>query len=363
MRLFAGKSSSLLGLDIGVAAVKLVELSAGEPHCRVEAFAVEPLPAHAIGTGNGGNISDADAVGEAVRRAVKRSGSKTRNAAVAVAGSAAITKTIALDASLTDADMEMEIALDADRHLPFPLDDVAMDFESMNLSVADPSQLDVLLVACRQEQVASLEATVALGGLKAVVVDVDTFCLHRVVDLLSNGPRGGATGLADVGAACVTLLVVDGDAVLFHREEAIERDEPMHGGAAVDGWHSPATAAPPAWADGSNDPRLHAISRLLRLYASAGRQGGGTSAGLHSFETGLGRLLLSGDGANAELASAATQSLGRQVELAAPFAELGVAQGIDAGLLDRQAPCLVKACGLALRISDQHETRRQRWCA
>lgn len=343
MGFFARRSPALLGLDIGASAVKLVELSRAAQPCRVEACAIEPLPPDAAAARASGDTS---VVAEAIQCAVENAGSKTRNVAVAISASAAITKTIAMDASLPDADLEAEVLLAADRHLPFPLDDMALDFESLNLSVVDPSKVDVLLAACRLEQVESLEAMTALGGLKAVIADIDSYCLQRAVDASAADSASGPIGLVEFDALSVALIVCDGDTVIFHREEPVDAQfsSPREGPA--------------------DDELLRVVARLLRLYASAERQRQTSSA---AFEPpangGLNRLLLAGDGASSGFAAVATQRFGVPTELADPFANLATARRVDTDLLRCQAPRLAKAYGLALRAFDDRETRTNRWCA
>ena len=81
------RKGSLVGLDITTSSVKLIELVASGRGYRVEAYAAEPTPPNAI---NEKAIVDAEAVGEAIRRAHKRAGTKTREAAIAISGDAAI---------------------------------------------------------------------------------------------------------------------------------------------------------------------------------------------------------------------------------------------------------------------------------
>ena len=88
---FGKRYRPLLGLDITTSSVKLIELTMSGGQYRVEAYAAEPTPHNAI---NEKAIVDAEAVGEAIRRAVKRSGAKSRLAAIAISGDAAITKVI-----------------------------------------------------------------------------------------------------------------------------------------------------------------------------------------------------------------------------------------------------------------------------
>ena len=93
----------LVGLDITTSSVKLIELTESGKGFRVESYAAEPTPPNAI---NEKAIVDADAVGEAIRRAHKRAGTKTREAAIAISGDAAITKVIQMPKSLSPTDLE-----------------------------------------------------------------------------------------------------------------------------------------------------------------------------------------------------------------------------------------------------------------
>ena len=78
---FGKRYRPLLGLDITTSSVKLIELTMSGGQYRVESYAAEPTPHNAI---NEKAIVDAEAVGEAIRRAVKRSGAKSRLAAIAI---------------------------------------------------------------------------------------------------------------------------------------------------------------------------------------------------------------------------------------------------------------------------------------
>ena len=89
----------MLGLDISSTSVKLVELSKSGGEYKVENYGIEPLPENAVVEKN---ISDIEGVGEAIQRLVERCKTKEKLAAVAVAGSAVITKTIEMTATLNE---------------------------------------------------------------------------------------------------------------------------------------------------------------------------------------------------------------------------------------------------------------------
>ena len=81
--LLSTKTPPLIGVDISSTAVKLLQLSQSGGRYRVEHYAVEPLPPNAVVEKN---IVEVEAVGEAIKRALARSGAKSKFAAAAVAG-------------------------------------------------------------------------------------------------------------------------------------------------------------------------------------------------------------------------------------------------------------------------------------
>ena len=102
------KARPLLGLDISSSAVKLVELTAnGKEGYRVERYTIEVLPKDAV---SDGNIANMDGVVDAVKRAWKRLGTSTRNVAMALPGSAVITKKIIVPAGLIPACHALNVA-------------------------------------------------------------------------------------------------------------------------------------------------------------------------------------------------------------------------------------------------------------
>jgi type IV pilus assembly protein PilM len=155
----------LLGLDITTSSVKLIELTMSGGQYRVESYAAEPTPHNAI---NEKAIVDAEAVGEAIRRAVKRSGAKSRLAAIAISGDAAITKVIQMPRSLGENELEGQVEMQADQYIPFPMEEVSYDYQVVGPSEKDPEMLDVLLVATRTENVEQRQRSRAsLGTYRA----------------------------------------------------------------------------------------------------------------------------------------------------------------------------------------------------
>lgn len=207
----------MLGIDISSTSVKLLELSRSGGRYRVESYAVEPLPPNSVVEKN---ITDAELVGDAIGRAVKKSGTRTRTAACAVAGSAVITKIISMPANLSEDEMESQIQIEADQYIPYPLEEISLDFEVLNPSETDPGRVDVLLAASRSDNVDVRVAALEVGGLQAKVVDVEAFGLENAVALLLNDiGNPHVIAIMDVGATTSTLSVLEDHSIVYTREQ------------------------------------------------------------------------------------------------------------------------------------------------
>lgn len=225
--LFGGKKEELIGLDISSSAVKLLELSRLGDRYRVESFAAEPLPAGAV---NEKQIADVRQVGDAISRALKRAGTRTRSVAVAVAGSAVITKVVQLPSSLSDHDMEEQIKAQADQYIPFPIDDVNLDFQVLNARSTQAGDrggtygdCDVLLAACRKEQVESRCAAAELAGLVPRVVDIEAYAMENACMFLQHQMPARGVGktvaIVDAGASTTSLLVLHDQKTVYTRDQ------------------------------------------------------------------------------------------------------------------------------------------------
>jgi type IV pilus assembly protein PilM len=199
----------------------LIELTSSGSTYRVESYAAEPTPANAI---NEKAIVDAEAVGEAIRRAVKRSGTKVKDVAFAISGDAVITKVIQMPSNLASSDLEGQVELQADQYIPFPMEEVSFDFEVIGEAERDPDMQDVLLVATRTENVDQRQVAVETAGLDARVVDVEAFAVENACQLLAhqmleNG-EGKFIAIVDFGASSTTFSVLKDLKVIYTRDFA-----------------------------------------------------------------------------------------------------------------------------------------------
>ncbi len=208
---FRRQGDTALGVDINEAGVKLVELGRSSSGYTVQAYATQGLPAHAMVDGK---LLDLEGVAHALRQGLSRLCTAARHAAVAVSGPSVITRVIDMEAGLSDEEMSWMIEMEADQYIPYPLDEMALDFQVRGPSAGNSARVEVLLAACLKEQVEAREAVLALAGLVPRVVDVEGFALARACgqDFASFTPGhrvDGAQWAVDaqgMGVACGLAL-------------------------------------------------------------------------------------------------------------------------------------------------------------
>lgn len=348
--MFSRKSASpVVGIDISSTAVKLLEISPRGKRYRVESYAVEPLPSNAVVERT---INDVEVVGEAIKRAVKRAGTKSKHAAVAVAGSAVITKVIGVPAGLNEAELASQIELEADQSIPFPIEEVSLDYVVLGPSEKNPQMEDVLLAASRSENVDARVEAIQLAGLSVQLVDVEAYALEAAFSLIAPqlpSEGKGTVAVIDIGATMTTLNVLHNRKTVYTREqifggkqltEAIQQRYGLSFEEA--GKAKKMGGLPDEYSTEVLEPFKEAmaqqVSRSLQFFFSASQY------------TRVDQIVLAGGCANIPgIATLIEGKTGVRTALANPFADMALASRINAHALSNDAPAMTIACGLALR--------------
>lgn len=345
---------ALLGIDISSAAVKLIELNRDAGVYRLESLAVVPLGHGAVVDKTLANV---EVIGQAVRAVVKLSGTRLKQAALAVPTSAVITKTIPMPASLSEEELELQIELEADRYVPYPLDEVSLDFEVLGPSEKNAEMMDVLLVASRRENVDDRVAAVEFAGLKAGIVDVESYAIENAFNLLLDAGEdlvasGRTVAVADVGATMMTLNVIHGGRCIYIREqgfggkELTQEIQRKYGlSFAEAGLAKKLGSLPENYAAEVLEPFKQAMSQqitvALQFFQSS------------SAHRDIDKLVLAGGCASIRgIREYIEPALGLPTEVADPFAHMVVSSRIKTQTVRSEAPAMMVACGLALRSFD-----------
>lgn len=346
------KSSPVLGIDISATAIKLLELSRSGSRYKVESYAVEPLPANSIVDKNI-NLDSIEDVGQAISRLVNKSGTKVKDAAIAVSGSSVITKVISMPGDLSEQDMESQIEIEADQYIPFPLDEVAMDFEVLGSTEGNADNVDVMLAAARSETVDNIKAVIESAGLIAKIIDIEAFAVENTLAMMAKeqfGSENEIFAVADIGSAITTFSVTQNMKIVYSREqqfggaqltEDIQRRYGLSYEEAGKAKRMPETLPDnyePEVLEPFKDSMAQQISRAQQFFYASNTLGD------------IDRLILAGGCASISgVADLIESKVGISTIVANPFANMSVSSKVSTKGLSNDAPGLMIACGLALR--------------
>jgi len=348
LRLFGvAKTSPVLGIDISSTTVKLLELSRQGGSYRVESYAVAHLPPEAVIEKN---VNQVETVGALIRDLVARSKTRVKRIAAAVSGSAVIIKTVTMPDGLSDEELEAQLAVEADQYIPYPLEEVAIDFEV--LAPAANNTVTVLLVACHQQTIDARVDALEIAGLTVGIMDVEVLAMGRALALLEKqlpGENLRSLAMVDIGASMTTLSVFSDGESVYTREQFFGdkqlTDEIMNRyGLSFEeaGLAKKQQGLPEDYEQEVLQPFREAlvqqVSRSLQFFLSS------------SEHASLDCIVLCGDVASISgLGELAQERLLTPVIIANPFADMTVGPRVDAQALVRDAPAMMLACGLAMR--------------
>lgn len=348
--LFGKKKPPLVGIDISSTSVKLLELSRDLHGYRVESYAMEDIPSEAI---HENEIKNIEAVGLAVERALKRSRTRTKYGAIAVAGSSVITKTIQMNAHLNENEMAAQIQLEAERYIPFPLAEVNLDFQILGRSQKNPEMVDVLLAASRSEVVETLVEALNIGGLTAKVVDIEAYAIERAFNLISDQlPHSKdqlTVAIADIGANMTNVSVLYGRTTVYTREQMFggrqltEEIQRRYGLSAEEAKLAKIQGGLPEdyqveVLEPFREAVVQQVSRSLQFFFSSS-----------DFSHVDHIVLAGGTAALPGLAQKVREKLGIPTIVANPFQNMSIAPRVSVPAINADAPALMICCGLALR--------------
>lgn len=351
-RFFGRESRELMALDISSTRVKLLVLS-GEPgNYQIDAYASENLPAGAM---TDSQVAEPELISQTVNRTVQRSGTRLRQAAVAVSGSAVISKIIDMPATLTEDEIEQQIGFEADQYIPYPVEEVSLDFQVLGPNEQDSEMNRVLLAACRRDTVEMHQAALEMAGVHARIVDVEGYALQNACQLLAkqmpDEGMGRTVAVVDVGASNTVVNVLHDMETIYAREQAfgghqllddIQRhydlesaDEALTKLRAGELDADLGEIILPPFAD----QLAQQIERSLQFFFSASTQ-----------HDNIDRILLTGGGALLPGIDGLTeQSLEIPVSIGNPLAGMRASGSARRNKVEAEAPALMVATGLALR--------------
>jgi len=216
-------SSALIGIDFGSNSIKAIAISKGAATFQIDAV-VEIAVSKGLIVDN--HFEDIAKLTGIIKQLRKSFPSTYKNVAIAVNGADVITKVIPINAKLNELDLEAQVEIEAENSIPFPLDEIFLDFEILSRNVSDDSFNDVLLSAARKEVVLAQVHCVEDAGFVTKIVDVGSHAQARACELLfDRADYDKGIAIVDIGASQMMLNIVHQGNVIFSRSK-------NHGGAA-----------------------------------------------------------------------------------------------------------------------------------
>jgi type IV pilus assembly protein PilM len=350
LKWFQPKPRSILGIDITSTAVKVLEISGDRDCLCVESYGREVLPPNAL---DGHVIKDIDAVAACIKRVFNRIQTHCKQVVLAVPDAAVISKTVQINDGMSEQEMEELVVIEADKYIPYPLDEVNLDFEILGKSEKNSAMVDVLIVASRAENVNNIVETVARAGLEVIAVEVESFAVERAAQLLAKDlPAAGqdkTVAIIDIGATYTHLFVLHGMELVYSRDEKFG-DKQLIQAVAEHYQMTPEEAAlakeqgrlPEDYETEILEPFkeniLVQIKRTLHFFYST------------SQEDFVDHILLAGGVARLPgLAALIQEQVGVATTVANPLGNMTLGKKDLLDSINNDAPALMVACGLALR--------------
>jgi len=346
-----GEGKNLVGVDIGASGVKVCQVRESRKGIGLLRLGFVPLGPHAIVDGQ---VMDQSAVIEAIGRAFSEAKIRQKECAVSVSGQSVIIRKITIP-MMSDAQLEEQIQWEAEQHIPFDIKDVQVDYQVLRKR-PETSQMDLLLVAAKRDQIEDYAQLARNAKLKPVVCDIDAFTVQNLFEFSRGLPPDQTIALINVGASLSSLNIVSNGISAFTREianggnvitEEIQRQLSVPfeqaeaykcGGSGVgDGGIVPQQVV--QIAEAVADSIAAEIQRSIDFYMAT------------SGEAEISRIYVTGGTANLPSLGGAIQRRARvPVEAWAPTEKVAIeAKEVDANLFQIRAAQLAVALGLSLR--------------
>lgn len=342
MALFS-RGRVVAGLDIGSGYVKLALVDHGGDQPEVCGLAIRPTPRGAVVDGE---VIEPDRVAGAVRELMEESGIRSRNTVAALGGHDVFIKRVTLPC-MEEKEAGGAIRREAERHVPFDLDEVRLDFQILPRRQST-SHIEVLLVAAKRERVDERVSLLAKAGIRAAAMDIEAFALHNAFAHNYPGTADGVVALVNVGRDVTNLNVIEEGVPVLVKDlpvgsrkvaESLQRDFRLTEEQAeqVLQGHQPLEGVQRVVADGV----------ALGIRRAAAYLGGRKSG------DGVGRIFLSGGGACMPgMVEALAERVQVETLLVNPFERVPLREEARGRrLLTSAAPMMFLPVGLALRAA------------
>jgi type IV pilus assembly protein PilM len=197
------RKGNILGLDIGSSSIKVLELAEMKGGYQLKNFGIAPLPPEGIVDGA---LMDSVTIVDSIRGLTSALRIKTKDVVTSVSGHSVIVKKINIPV-MTEDELDESIQWEAERYIPFDINDVNIDFQILGPTEGNEELMDVVLVAAKKDIINDYLSVIIEAGFNPVIVDVDSFALENMFE--ANYATGdGVIALANIGASVTNINIL-----------------------------------------------------------------------------------------------------------------------------------------------------------
>jgi type IV pilus assembly protein PilM len=195
---------STTGLDIGNHSIKLIKIRHLRKGYYLEAAGVKELPP---GTMEGSEIKNKDALIDSIATLVNQCDPSIVEVVVAMSGHGIISDKCTFKIEANENPEEM-ILWEASQRSPFDVDDITLDFKILHRKM-QTSEMEVLLVAAKNQIMQGYIDLLYEAGLKPVIVDVTSFAMNNCYAQESAvHPAVGTVALVNIGHSATNVTFI-----------------------------------------------------------------------------------------------------------------------------------------------------------
>lgn len=211
MKIAFGKGTrTSVGLDIGSFNAKVVELKVDPQAKEVVNFGLEKI----------GTEVDDEAVQKALKQLLEHTNISSKRVNVSVSGPEVITRFISMP-RMKPEELQSAIGFEAEKHIPFKLDEVNLDYHILQEKAPD-NKMCILLVAAKKDFIEKRLALIEqAGGLEVQLIDVDSLTLTNSFQQ-AQGPQAAESekvvGLLNMGHRLTSVAIIMNGTLRFVRD-------------------------------------------------------------------------------------------------------------------------------------------------
>lgn len=208
------RPKSVVGLDIGSSAVKLVELKERKGEYQLVRLGLEPLSSEAIVDGS---IMDSSLVVDAIHKLNDETKVKGALYATSLSGHSVIIKKIQLP-RMNEEELQESIQWEAEQYIPFDINDVRMDYVVLSDKDQSSEQMEILLVAVKRDKVNDYQSVISQTGKTPALIDVDVFAIQNAYEVNYDLDPLKVVALVNMGASVTNINILSRGATVFWRD-------------------------------------------------------------------------------------------------------------------------------------------------